>query len=116
MLEPVEVLETPNQRFTKPPLCRLSYTGPSLSAKGKAPVPIGIGVYVATPLVYLETHRPQNEPARVNTCRQRPAQQRHGCLFRRPVRLAVVVLSAACHKILPGILSALRSGNDMVEC
>src|ERR1035438_3286391 len=107
MLEPVEVVETRILRFTKPPLCRLSYTGPHSSAKGKALIAIFVGVQVLTPLVHFQTHRPQNEPASVNACRQWPAQQRRACLLRRPVRLAVVVLSATCHKILPGVLSAL---------
>ena len=114
-LEPVEVLETPNQRFTKPPLCRLSYTGPHSSANGKSPVAIGVGVQVPAPLIHFQTHRSQNESAGVNVRRQRPAQQRHSCLFGRSVRLAMVVPAATCHKILPGILSALRSGNNMVE-
>ena len=104
-----------NLRFTKPLLCHLSYTGPHSSANGKAPVAIGIGIQVPAPLVNFQTHRPQNEPAGMNTCRQGPAQQRHARLFRRSIRLAVVVLSATCHKVFPGILTSLRSGNNMVE-
>jgi hypothetical protein len=50
----------------------------------------------------------------VNACRQRPSQQRHSSLFRRSIRLAVIIPSAASHQILPGILSALRSGYHMI--
>jgi hypothetical protein len=82
---------------------------------GKPPIAFGVGIQVPAPLVHFQAHRPQNESAGVNARRQRPSQQRHSCLFRRSICLAVVILSAASYQILPGILSALRSGYYMIE-
>jgi hypothetical protein len=82
---------------------------------GETPIAFGVGVQIPAPLIYFEAHRTQDEPSGVNACRQWPAQQRHARLLRRTIRLAMVILAAAGYKVLPGVLSTLRPGNNMIE-
>ena len=44
------------------------------------------------------------------------SQQRHACLFGRPIAFRVVALDASTNEILPRILSGARTWNDMVDC